>query len=79
MSTEKNGWITEFDHSKNLMTHKMTERVSVVSDIKTGIVKVFKDGIEINSVNNPSITAYDEMLSKIYMDALELEKFNVEK
>lgn len=79
MLTEDYEWITEFDHSKNLMIHKMTERVSVVSDIKLGVMKVFKDGIEIYSVEKPSITEYGNMLKKIYADALELDRFVISK
>ena len=76
MSKEKHGWSTEFDTSNRLMIHKMTERVSVVSNIGTGIMKVYKDGLEKYSINNPSITEYGELLSEIYSEALELEKIN---
>lgn len=77
MSASNYGWNTEFDTARHLMIHKMTERVSVVSDIKSGTMNVFKDGVKINSVNSPSITEYGKMLSKIYTDALELEKISM--
>lgn len=78
MTTEINEWITEFDHGKNLMIHKMTERVSVISDIKVGIMKVYKDGVEIDSIKNPSIVEYGRLITKIYEAALDLEKFSNE-
>lgn len=78
MSTENYKWTTEFDHGNNLMIHKMTDRVSVISNTRTGNIKVFKDGIEINSISNPAISEYGNIVLKIWNDAIKLTELSTE-
>jgi hypothetical protein len=40
---ENYSWTTEFKTSENLMIHTFSDRVRVVSNIKTGSVKVMRD------------------------------------
>lgn len=47
MSKENYSWYTDFNTSENLMIHTFSERVQAVSNIKTGLVKVVKDGVVI--------------------------------
>lgn len=76
---EKNySWETTFKTADNLMIHTFTDRVKVVSNIKTGSVKVLKDGEVINTVENPAITEYERFLLKIAEDADKLKSFRSE-
>lgn len=71
-------WETTFETADNLMIHTFTDRVKVVSNIKTGSVKVLKDGEVINTVENPAITEYERFLLKIAEDADKLKSFRSE-
>lgn len=76
---EKNySWETTFKTADNLMIHTFTDRVKVVSNIKTGNLKVLKDGETINTIENPAITEYEKFLLKIAEDADTLERFRSE-
>lgn len=76
---EKNySWKTTFNTAENLMIHTFTDRIKVVSNIKTGTIKVLKDGEVINTTENPAIAEYETFLSKVAEDAHQLEKFKTE-
>lgn len=78
MNNENLSWETTFNTAENLMVHTFSERVKVVSNIKTGLVKVLKDGEVINSVNNPAITEYEKFLKQVAEDANKLKEFATE-
>lgn len=78
MNNENFSWETTFNTAENLMVHTFSERVKVVSNIKTGLVKVLKDGEVINSVNNPAITEYERFLKQVAEDANKLKEFATE-
>lgn len=76
---EKNyTWETTFNTAENLMIHTFTDRVKVVSNIKTGVVKVLKDGEVINTTENPVIVEYEKFLLKVADDANKLAAFKSE-
>lgn len=76
---EKNyTWETTFNTAENLMIHTFTDRVKVVSNIKTGVVKVLKDGEVINTAENPAIVEYEKFLLKVAEDAKKLAAFKSE-
>ncbi len=78
MNNENLSWETTFNTAENLMVHTFSERVKVVSNIKTGLVKVLKDGEVINSVNNPAQTEYERFLKQVAEDANKLKEFATE-
>lgn len=78
MSKEVFSWETTFNTADNLMIHTFSDRIKVVSNIKTGLVKVLKDGNVINSVNNPAITEYEKFLKQVAEDANKLKEFSAE-
>ena len=71
-------WTTEFKTSDNLMIHTFTDRVKVVSNIKTGTVKVLKDGEVVSVTENPAISEYEKFLLKVADDANKLAGFKTE-
>lgn len=75
MSKENLSWETTFNTADNLMMHTFSDRVKVISNIKTGLVKVLKDGNVINSVNNPAVTEYEKFLKQVAEDANKLNEF----
>lgn len=71
-------WETTFNTADNLMIHTFSDRIKVVSNIKTGLVSLLKDGKVINSVNNPAITEYEKFMKEIAEDANKLSEFSTE-
>jgi hypothetical protein len=71
-------WETTFNTVDSLMIHTFSDRVKVVSNIKTGLVKVLKDGEVINSMNNPAVTEYERFLEQVAEDAGKLNEFSTE-
>lgn len=78
MNKENYSWYTDFNTSENLMIHTFSERVQAVSNIKTGLVKVVKDGVVIREVENSSISDYEKLLLGIAEDSEKLNSFNPE-
>lgn len=72
-------WETTFNTSENLMIHTFSDRVKVISNIETGIVKVLKDGVVINTTENPAIMEYEKFLLKVAEDADRLAGFKTEQ
>lgn len=68
-------WSTVFDTANNLMIHTFSERVEVTSNIKTGEIKVIKDGSVVQNLFNPAIAAYESFLLNVAKDAQKLESF----
>lgn len=75
---ESYSWTTEFKTSENLMIHTFSERIQVVSNIKTGTVKVVRDANVVNTFENPSLTEYTNFLLRTAKEADDLKKFNAE-
>lgn len=74
MVNENFTWETTFETAKDLMIHTMTDRVKVVANIKTGTVKVLKDGDVLETIEDPQIIEYEKFLLRIAKSAMELEK-----
>lgn len=68
-------WSTVFDTANNLMIHTFSERVEVTSNIKTGEIKVIKDGSVVQNLSNPAIASYESFLLNVAKDAQKLESF----
>ena len=75
MNAVKFSWNTVFDTANNLMIHTISERVEVTSNIKTGEIKVIKDGNVVQNLSNPAIAAYESFLLDVAKDAKKLESF----
>lgn len=75
MKKVKYSWSTVFDTSNNLMIHTFSERVEVTSNIKTGEIKVIKDGNVVQNVSNPAIAAYESFLLNVAKEAKTLQTF----
>lgn len=71
-------WDTAFNTSENLMIHVFSDRIKVASNIKTGAVRVLKDGEVINIIEDPTIDDYEKLLISVSADARQLEKFKIE-
>lgn len=69
-------WETEFRTADNLMIHTFSDRVKVVSNIKTGEVKILRDGEVISRRKDMLlIMEYEKMLISIAADANKLKAF----
>lgn len=69
-------WETTFETSKDLMIHTFTDRVSVVTNIKTGKIKVLRDGVIIETIDNPAVLEYEKFLLRISEAAQDLDNLH---
>lgn len=76
---DKLSWNTEFITAENLMIHTFSDRVHVVTNIKTGEIKTLRDGKAIDRRNDMPISEYEKFLLKIAEDSDKLKGFRNEK
>ena len=70
-------WETEFRTAENLMIHTFSDRVKVVSNIKTGEIRTMRDGEVINRLEDMLISDYEKMLITVAEDANKLKLFDL--
>lgn len=68
-------WGTCFDTANDLMIHTFSDRIKVITNLRSGDIKVFRDDEVVNEVNNPSASAYEEFLLQVAKNAEELGQF----
>lgn len=68
-------WETEFDTAKDLMIHTFSDRIKVVTSIKTGEVKIMRDDEIIDRLPDMPISDYEKFLLRIAVDADKLKEF----
>ena len=76
MEKNKFNWDTEFNTAENLMIHTFSDRVKVVTNIKTGEVKTMRDDEIIGRRSDLLISDYERYLIAIAQDAAKLQEFN---
>ena len=69
-------WETEFDTAKDLMIHTFSDRIKVVTNLKTGEVKTLRDGEVIDRLQDMPISDYEKFLLRIAADADKLKEFS---
>jgi hypothetical protein len=69
-------WETEFDTAKDLMIHTFSDRIKVVTNIKTGEVKTLRDGEVIDRLQDMPISDYEKFLLRVAADADKLKEFS---
>lgn len=74
--SSKYNWETEFDTAKDLMIHTFSDRIKVVTNIKTGEVNILRDGEVIDRLQDMPISDYEKLLLRIAVDADKLKEFN---
>ena len=72
-------WETEFNTVTGFMIHTFSERVTVVTNIKTGRIKTLRDNESIDYRNDMPITEYEEYLISVAKDAAKLKEFECEE
>ena len=75
MGTVKYKWETEFRTAEYLMMHTFSDRVQVVTNIKTGEIKTLRDNKVIGRRNDLAISEYEKFLLKIAEDSDKLKGF----
>lgn len=63
-------WETEHDTVKGLMTHTFTDHLKVVSNLRTGEIKIIADGAVVRTVDGSkmSVKEYTEFIAEIASD-----------
>lgn len=75
MNNNGYNWETEFITADDLMIHTFSERVKVVTHIKNGTIKVFKDDQVIIERDDILLSEYEKFLLRIAKDAETLKQF----
>lgn len=75
MEANNFNWDTEFITAENLMVHTFNPRVKVVTNIKTGEVKTFRDDQIIDRRDDMPISVYEKFLIQTATDAAKLNDF----
>lgn len=73
---KKYNWDTEFDTANDLMIHTFNDRVKVVTNIKTGVVKLMRDGNEVDRRDDMPISEYEQFLIRTAESAGNLVQLN---
>lgn len=68
-------WETEFITAENMAVYTFSDRVKVTSCLKTGMVKVIKDGIVIRELEGREISDFEKLLLEVGQDAKTLKSF----
>lgn len=68
-------WETEFITAENMAVYTFSDRVKVISNFKTGMVKVIKDGIVIRELEGREISDFEKLLLEVGQDAKTLKSF----
>jgi hypothetical protein len=75
MTSNGYNWETEFITADDLMIHTFSERVKVVTHIKNGTIKVFKDDQVIIKRDDMQLSEYEKFLLRIAEDTETLKQF----
>lgn len=64
-------WNTWFYEAPRIMCHKFNERVTMKTELETGLIRIFKDDVEIRTIDGSSMTLkeYEELLVKTAKEA----------
>lgn len=64
-------WNTWFYEVLRIMCHKFNERVTMKTELETGLIRIFKDDVEIRTIDGSSMTLkeYEELLVKTAKEA----------
>lgn len=78
MTPEEYNWETWFITHMDLMCHRFTPRVEIRTNIKTGLIRVFKDGNEITKIDGSEMLMeeYEQYLVKTAKEAASLPSIN---
>ncbi len=78
MDVSEYKWETRFETAQDLMIHTFTPRVTVVTNIKTGLIKVVKDGITIDRIDGSGMPMeqYEQFLLRTQTEANQLPSIN---
>lgn len=68
-------WETEFITAENMAVYTFSGRVKVTSCLKTGMVKVIKDGVVIRELEGREISDFEKLLLEVGQDAKILKSF----
>lgn len=69
-------WETEFITAEDLAVYTFSDRVKVTSSLKTGMVKVIKDGVSIRELEGRGIPEFEKLLLEVAQDAQTLKSFD---
>lgn len=78
MTPEEYNWETWFITHQDLMCHRFSPRVEVITNIKTGYIRIFKDGVEINHIDGSEMlmSEYEQLLVRTATEAAMLPSIN---
>lgn len=71
MAKDCYNWDTWFFEKPRIMCHKFNEHVTMKTELETGLIRIFKDDVEIRTIDGSSMTLkeYEELLVKTAKEA----------
>ena len=78
MTHKEYNWETWFITHMDLMCHRFTPRVEIKTNLKTGLVCIFKDDEEINKIDGSEMlmSEYEQLLVRTAKEAAMLPSIN---
>lgn len=78
MTPEEYNWETWFITHQDIMCHKFSDRVSIRTNIKTGQIRIFKDGNEVSTIDGSDMkmSQYEQLLVRTATEAAMLPSIN---
>lgn len=75
---DRYNWDTWYDTENGIMCHKFSERVDIRSNIKTGLIRIFKDDTEVNCIDGAGmlLEEYERLLVRTAKEARQLQVIN---
>lgn len=71
-------WATWFETANGIIGHKFSERVEIRSNTETGLIRIFKDGEEVNRIDGAGmpLKEYENLLLRTAKEASQLQVIN---
>lgn len=71
MAKDSYNWDTWFYERPRIMCHKFNERVTMKTELESGMIRIYKDDVEINTIDGSGmkLTEYEELLVRTAKEA----------
>lgn len=78
MEETRYDWETWFETSNQVTCHRFSDRVEMRSSLETGIIRLYKDGNEVNTIdgNGMTLKEYTRILIRTANEAKQLQSIN---
>lgn len=78
MEETRYDWDTWYETANNIMCHKFSNRVEIRTSLETGMIRLYKDGNEVNTIDGKDMTLkeYTRILLRTANEERQLQVIN---